>query len=46
MVFKIGGWCIVFSFGFLVLACLPFKMPSFYNQQQDSESEEKFEGEK
>ena len=29
----LGAWCIFFSFGFLVLACLPYKMPRFYEYE-------------
>jgi len=30
-----GSWCILCSFGFLILACLPYSMPRFYTEEQE-----------
>jgi len=32
-----GAWCIIFSLGFLLLACLPYKMPCYYDKSDDKE---------
>ena len=34
-----GSWCILFSFGFLVLACLPYRMPRFYEYEAAAKDE-------
>jgi len=34
-----GGWCIVFSVGFLILACLPYKMPCFYEERDTTKEQ-------
>ncbi|XP_023332152.1 sodium-dependent glucose transporter 1A isoform X2 [Eurytemora carolleeae] len=36
-----GVWCIFFSFGFLILACLPYRMPRFYEYEAGSKIDEK-----
>ncbi len=28
-----GCWCILFSIGFLILSCLPYKMPKYYEEE-------------
>ena len=32
-----GAWCILFSLGFLVLACLPLRMPRYYASEEEQE---------
>ena len=32
-------WCIFFSFGFLILACLPYKMPRYYEYETGSKDD-------
>jgi len=34
-----GSWCIVFSFGFLILACIPQKMPRYYEYEPGTKQE-------
>ena len=29
----LGCWCILFSIGFLILSCLPYKMPKYYQEE-------------
>ena len=36
----VGLWCMTFSAGFLTLACLPYKMPRFYEDDEEQVKEE------
>ena len=40
----VGLWCVVFSIGFAILACLPYKMPRFYEEDEEGIKVEKKEG--
>eukprot|EP00092_Neocalanus_flemingeri_P007291 GFUD01007873.1.p1 GENE.GFUD01007873.1~~GFUD01007873.1.p1 ORF type:complete len:462 (+),score=106.98 GFUD01007873.1:184-1569(+) len=31
-----GAWCVIFSMGFLILARLPYKMPRFYDSDEEA----------